>query len=43
MSGRILVGSCSWADKTLIDSGWYPPSAKSPAERLRFYAGQFPS
>src|SRR3990172_10088844 len=42
MAGRILVGSCSWADKTLIDSGWYPPSAKSPAERLRFYAEQFP-
>ncbi len=42
MAGRILVGSCSWADKTLIDSGWYPPSAKSPAERLRFYAAQFP-
>jgi uncharacterized protein YecE (DUF72 family) len=42
MTGRILVGSCSWADKTLIDSGWYPPSAKSPAERLRFYAGLFP-
>ena len=41
MAGRILVGSCSWADKTLIDSGWYPPSAKSPAERLRFYAEQF--
>jgi uncharacterized protein YecE (DUF72 family) len=41
-SGRILVGSCSWADKTLIDSGWYPPSAKSPEERLRFYAEQFP-
>jgi len=42
MSGRILVGSCSWADKTLIDSGWYPPSAKSAEERLRFYAEQFP-
>ena len=42
MSGRILVGSCSWADKTLIDSGWYPPSAKSPEDRLRFYSEQFP-
>jgi uncharacterized protein YecE (DUF72 family) len=42
MRGRILVGSCSWADKTLIDSGWYPPTAKSPAERLRYYAEQFP-
>jgi len=42
MAGRILVGSCSWADKTLIDSGWYPPSVKSPAQRLRYYAEQFP-
>jgi len=42
MPGRILVGSCSWADKTLIDSGWYPPSAKSPEDRLRFYSEQFP-
>jgi len=42
MSGRILVGSCSWADKTLIDSGWYPPSAKSPEDRLRFYSERFP-
>ena len=42
MPARILVGSCSWADKTLIDSVWYPPAAKSPAERLRFYAANFP-
>ncbi len=43
MGGRILVGSCSWADKTLIDSGWYPPAAaKSAEERLRYYAERFP-
>jgi uncharacterized protein YecE (DUF72 family) len=42
MTGKVLVGSCSWADKTLIDSGWYPPSAKSAEERLRFYSSQFP-
>ena len=42
MAGRILVGSCSWADKTLIDSGWYPPAAKSPEDRLRYYAERFP-
>ena len=42
MAGRILVGSCSWADKTLTDSGWYPPAVKSPEGRLRFYASQFP-
>jgi len=22
MTDRILVGVCSWADKTLVDSGW---------------------
>ncbi len=43
MGDRILVGSCSWADKTLIDSGWYPPdAAKSPEDRLRYYADHFP-
>jgi uncharacterized protein YecE (DUF72 family) len=42
MPAPILVGSCSWADKTLLDSGWYPPTAKSPEDRLRFYAERFP-
>jgi uncharacterized protein YecE (DUF72 family) len=42
VSGKILVGSCSWADKTLIDAKWYPPAAKSPEDRLRFYAENFP-
>lgn len=43
MTAKILVGTCSWADKTLVDSGkFYPPSAKSPEDRLRFYAEQFP-
>jgi uncharacterized protein YecE (DUF72 family) len=41
--GRILVGTSSWTDKTLIDSGrFYPSDAKSPEDRLRFYASQFP-
>jgi uncharacterized protein YecE (DUF72 family) len=40
---RILVGTSSWTDKTLIQSGrFYPPSATSPEQRLRFYASQFP-
>ena len=44
MAGRILVGSCSWADKTLIDSGWYPPSAKSPPMPLETWSHDpFPS
>jgi uncharacterized protein YecE (DUF72 family) len=39
---KILVGTSSWTDKTLIDSGkFYPPSATTPEDRLRFYASQF--
>ena len=39
MPATIHVGTCSWADKTLVDSGrFYPPEvAKKPKERLRFY------
>jgi uncharacterized protein YecE (DUF72 family) len=40
--GRILVGTASWTDKTLLESGWYPPEATTPEERLRFYASRFP-
>ena len=40
---RILVGSCSWTDPTLIASGrFYPAGVTSAAQRLRYYAGQFP-
>ena len=43
MSARILVGSCSWTDPTLIASGrFYPPGVTSAEARLRYYAGQFP-
>jgi uncharacterized protein YecE (DUF72 family) len=39
----ILVGTSSWTDKSLIDSGnFYPEDAKTPEARLRFYASQFP-
>ncbi len=40
--GQIRVGTASWTDKTLIDSGWYPPEASTPDKRLRYYARQFP-
>ncbi|TMH01781.1 MAG: DUF72 domain-containing protein [Betaproteobacteria bacterium] len=41
--GRILVGTASWTDKTLIASGrFYPPKCNSPEDRLRYYASQFP-
>jgi uncharacterized protein YecE (DUF72 family) len=40
--GEIRVGTASWTDRTLIESGWYPPEANTPEKRLRFYARQFP-
>ncbi len=43
MDGRILVGSCSWTDPTLIASGrFYPAGVNSAERRLRYYAEQFP-
>ena len=36
------MGTASWTDKTLLESGWYPPEADTPEERLRYYATQFP-
>ena len=39
----VLVGTASWTDPTLLKSGrFYPPEAKTPEQRLRFYASQFP-
>ena len=43
MAARILLGTASWSDKPLIDSGrFYPPAARTPEDRLRYYASQFP-
>lgn len=42
-AGTVLVGTCSWTDKTLTsESDWYPRRTMSPEERLRFYAARFP-
>jgi uncharacterized protein YecE (DUF72 family) len=39
----IRIGTASWTDKTLIESGeFYPPGVNKPADRLAFYAEQFP-
>jgi uncharacterized protein YecE (DUF72 family) len=39
---RFRVGTASWTDPTLVASGaFYPPSARSAEERLRFYAQCF--
>jgi uncharacterized protein YecE (DUF72 family) len=40
--GEVLVGTAAWTDRTLLESGWYPPDAITPAERLRYYASRFP-
>ena len=43
LTGNVLVGPSSWTDKSLIDSGRFcPPSARTPEDRLRYYASQFP-
>ncbi|MEE8470077.1 MAG: DUF72 domain-containing protein [Dehalococcoidia bacterium] len=40
--GEIVVGTCSWTEPTLINTGrFYPPWAKSAEARLQFYASQF--
>ena len=39
--GEIRVGTASWTDRTLLESGWYPPDASTPARRLQFYASRF--
>jgi len=40
--GHVRVGTASWTDRTLIQSGWYPAEASTPEKRLRYYARQFP-
>ena len=40
--GEIRVGTASWTDRTLLDSGWYPRTADTPEKRLAHYARQFP-
>lgn len=40
--GRLAIGTASWTDKTLLDSGWYPADvAKDADARLRYYAERF--
>ncbi|MCX5387618.1 DUF72 domain-containing protein [Streptomyces sp. NBC_00083] len=40
--GEIRVGTCSWTDKALVSSGWYPRGRRDAEGRLRHYAEQFP-
>jgi uncharacterized protein YecE (DUF72 family) len=40
--GNVRVGTCGWADPGLIRSKrFYPPKARSAADRLAFYASKF--
>jgi uncharacterized protein YecE (DUF72 family) len=40
---RVLTGTCSWTDPTLVkDTDWYPKKSMSAAERLAHYAKAFP-
>lgn len=41
-SPAIRIGTASWTDPTIIKSGWYPPDADSPEQRLAYYAQHFP-
>ena len=40
--GVVRVGTASWTDRTLLDSGWYPADADTAEKRLEYYAAQFP-
>ena len=41
--GNIYCGTCSWTDRTLIESGgFYAAGIRSPEARLRYYAQAFP-
>ena len=40
----IYVGSCSWAEKSLVAGGrFYPSGIETAAERLHYYASVFPT
>jgi len=40
---RVLVGTCSWTDATLVkETDWYPRRSMTAAQRLAYYASRFP-
>jgi len=43
VGGRIYAGTCSWAEKSFVKSGFYPPGVRRPEDRLRYYTTQFPT
>ncbi|HKG93608.1 MAG TPA: DUF72 domain-containing protein [Gemmatimonadaceae bacterium] len=41
--GRVLVGTASWTDPTILGEGvFYPAGVSSAEDRLRYYASRFP-
>lgn len=41
--GNVLIGTASWTEKTLLDSGaFYPSVVRNAEDRLRYYARHFP-
>jgi len=38
--GDVVVGTCSWTDKTMVER-WYPSAVKTAEQRLRYYAERF--
>ncbi|MEJ1199215.1 MULTISPECIES: DUF72 domain-containing protein [unclassified Streptomyces] len=40
--GDVLVGACSWTDRQLLASGWYPRGRRDAEGRLRHYASRLP-
>lgn len=39
---KILTGTASWTDPTLLAAHWYPDEATTAEDRLRYYASRFP-
>lgn len=37
---NVVVGTCSWTDRTMIER-WYPPGVSNSEARLRYYAARF--
>ncbi len=41
--GKVLVGTASWTDPTLVKEGhFYPPDVRTAEARLQYYASRFP-
>lgn len=39
----VRIGACSWADRNLVSSGWYPPSYRDGEGRMEYYSSMFDS